>query len=86
MVTKSRRIRWAGHAARMEEFKNAYKNFPWKTGRKKSLGRHRCRWEDNIRIDRRKIGLDGGDWMHMAQERVPAAGLSSSITGKEFLN
>ena len=35
---------------------------------KKPLGRPRCRWEDNIKIDLRKVG-GAGDWMELAQDR-----------------
>jgi hypothetical protein len=37
---------------------------------KKPLGRPRCRWEDNIRMDLREIGIDGAKWIHLAQDRV----------------
>jgi len=36
---------------------------------KRPLGRHRHRWEDNISVDIRKIGLEGTDLMHLAQDR-----------------
>jgi hypothetical protein len=36
---------------------------------KRALGRPRRRWVDNIRMDFREIGLDGVDWMNMAQDR-----------------
>jgi hypothetical protein len=36
--------------------------------RKRQLGRPRCRWEDNIRMDLKKIGWEGVDWMHLAQD------------------
>jgi hypothetical protein len=36
---------------------------------KRPLGRHRSLWEDNIKIDLRKIGLENVDWIYMAQER-----------------
>jgi hypothetical protein len=38
-----------------------------KPGGKRPLGRHRRRWEDNIRWDLREIGWEGVDWMHLAQ-------------------
>jgi hypothetical protein len=34
------------------------------------LGRHRRRWEDNIKLDVREIGIDGADWIQLAQDRV----------------
>jgi hypothetical protein len=46
-VIKSRRLRWAGHVARMEEGRSAFKILT----EKRPLGRLRHRWEDNIRMD-----------------------------------
>ena len=45
----SRRLRWAGYVARMEEDKSAFKILTGKPTGKRPLGRPRCRWEDNIR-------------------------------------
>ena len=53
---KSRRLRWAGHVARMEESRSALKILTGKPTGKRPLGRPRCRWEDNIRIDNKEIG------------------------------
>ena len=50
-VIKSRRLRWAGHVARMEEVRSAYKILTGTPTGKKPLGRPRRGWEDNIRID-----------------------------------
>ena len=49
-VIKSRRLRWAGHIARMEEGRSAFKILTGKPTGKRSLERPRRRWEDNIRI------------------------------------
>ena len=55
---KSRRLRWAGHVARMEESGSAFKILTDKPTGKRPLGRPRRRWEDNIRMDlMRVIGL-----------------------------
>jgi hypothetical protein len=35
---------------------------------KRPLGRPRCRWEDNIRMDLREIGWGGMDWIDLAQD------------------
>ena len=48
-VIKSRRLRWAGHVARMEEDKSAFKMLTGKPAGKRPLGKFRRRWEDNIR-------------------------------------
>jgi hypothetical protein len=53
---KSRRMRWAGHAARMGEEINVYKVLVGKPKRKRPLGRPGRRWEDGIRMDLREIG------------------------------
>ncbi|KAJ4428831.1 hypothetical protein ANN_25824 [Periplaneta americana] len=66
---KSRRLRWAGHVARMGESRNAYRVLVGKPEGKKPLGRPRRRWEDNIKMDLREVGYDGRDWINLAQDR-----------------
>ena len=58
-VIKSRRLRWAGHVARMEEGRNAFKILTGKPTGKRPLGRPMHRWEDNIRMDLEEIGNAG---------------------------
>ena len=53
---KSRRLRWAGHVARMEQSRNAYRILVGKPESKRRLGRPRRRWEDNIKMDLREVG------------------------------
>ena len=50
-VIKSRRMRWAGHVARMGEERGAYRVLVGKPEGKRPLGRPRRRWVDNIRMD-----------------------------------
>jgi hypothetical protein len=50
-MIKSRRMRWAGHVARMEAKSNACRILVGKPERKGPLGRARRRWVDNIKID-----------------------------------
>ena len=57
-VIKSRRLRWAGHIARMEEGRSAFKILTGKPTGKRPLERPRRRWKDNIRIDLEEIGID----------------------------
>ena len=64
-VIKPRRLRWAGHIARMEEGRSAFKIL---TG-KRPLGMPRRRWEDNIRMDLEEIGINEGNWVYSAQDR-----------------
>jgi hypothetical protein len=47
-MIKSRRVRWAGHVARMREKRNAYRILMGNPERKRPIGRPRHRWEDNI--------------------------------------
>jgi hypothetical protein len=56
---KSRRMRWAGHVARMGEERKVYKVLVGKPEGRRPLGRPRRRWEDGIRMDLREIGLGG---------------------------
>jgi hypothetical protein len=51
MVIKTRRLRWAGHLARMEERRSTFKTLTGKPTGKRLLGRPRRRWEDNIRMN-----------------------------------
>jgi hypothetical protein len=66
---KSRRMRWAGHVARMGEDRKLYKVLVGNPKGKRPLGRPRHRWKDGIRMDLREIGLGGVDWIRLAQDR-----------------
>ena len=55
-VVKSRRMRWAGHVARMGEDRGAHRVLVGKPERKRPLGRQRRRWEDNIKMDLQEVG------------------------------
>jgi hypothetical protein len=65
-IIKSRRMKWAGHVARMGEKKNVYRLLVWKPEGKRQLGRPRHRWIDNIKMDLLEIGLGGVDWIDLA--------------------
>jgi hypothetical protein len=69
-VIKSRRMRCAGHVARMGEGRGAYRVLVGRPEGKRPLGRPRRRLEDNIKMDLREIGIDGANWIRMAQDRV----------------
>ena len=62
---KSRRLRWAGHVARMKQSRNAYRVLVGNPEGKK----RRRRWEDNIRMDLRELGNYPGDWLDLAEDR-----------------
>jgi hypothetical protein len=68
-VVKSRRMRWAGHVARMGEDRVVHRVLVGKPEGKRSLGRPRCRWEDNIKMDLQEVEGSRGDWMELAQDR-----------------
>jgi hypothetical protein len=50
-VIKSRRVRWAGHVARMGHNRVSYRIFVWRPEGKRILGRRRRRWKDNVKMD-----------------------------------
>jgi hypothetical protein len=66
---KSRRIRWAGHVARMGEERGVYRVLVGKPERKRPLGRPRHRWDDNIKMDLQEVGCKGMDWIGLTQDR-----------------
>jgi len=68
-VIKSKRMRWAGHVARMGEERGAYRVLVAKPEGKRPLGRPRRRWVDNIRTDLREVGCGYMDWIGLAQNR-----------------
>jgi hypothetical protein len=64
-MTKSRRMRWAGHVARNWETRNAYRILVVKPEGKSPLERPRRRWVNNIKMDLREMewyGLDRDQW------------------------
>jgi len=67
-VKKSRRMRWSGHAARMEESTGVYRLLVGKPEGKKPVGIPRPRWEDNIKMDLQEVGFEGMDWIVLAQD------------------
>jgi hypothetical protein len=66
---KPRRMRLAGHVARMGAKRNAYRILVGMPEGKRPLGRPRRRWMDNIKMDLRETGWDGMDWIDLAQNR-----------------
>ena len=69
LVVKSRRMKRAGHVARMGEGRGVHRVLVGKPEEKRPLGRPRRRWVDNIKMDLRKVGGGCGDWMELAQDR-----------------
>jgi hypothetical protein len=68
-VIKSRRRR-AGHVACMGERRGVYRVLAERPEGKRPLGRPRHRWEDNIKLDLRDTGINGVNWIELAQDRV----------------
>ena len=68
-VVKSRRMRWAGHVALMGEDRVVQRVLVGKPEGKRTLGRPRRRWEDNIKMDLQEVGWGRGDWMELAEDR-----------------
>jgi hypothetical protein len=66
---KSRRMRWAGHVARMGEERKVYMVLVGKPEGKRPLGRPRRRWENGIIMDLREIGWGSVEWIQLAQDR-----------------
>jgi hypothetical protein len=64
---KSRRMRWAGHVARMGKGRNVYRVLVGKPEGKRPLGRPRRRWEDGIKMDLRETGWGCVEWIQLAQ-------------------
>jgi hypothetical protein len=66
---KSRRMRCAGHVARMGGKRGAYRILVGRPEGRRPLGRPRRRWEDNIKMDLQDMGCGGMDWTELAQDR-----------------
>ena len=78
-MIKSRRMRWAGHVAHMEEGRGVHKVLVGKHEGKRPLGRPRRRWKDNIKMDLEEVGKGCGDWMELAEDRDRWRALVSTV-------
>ena len=83
-VVKSRRMRWAGHVARMEERRGIYRVLVGKPEGKRPRGRRRCRWEDNIKTDLQEVGCRCMDWINLAQDRYRGRALVNAVMNLRF--
>jgi hypothetical protein len=77
---KRGRRRWAGHAARMGEKRNAYRLLVGKPEGRRPLERPRRRWLDSIRMDLGKLGWSDADWIALAQDRDRWRALTNSVS------
>jgi hypothetical protein len=67
-MIKSRRMRWAGHVARIGEKKSSYRILVGKPEGKRPLGRSRRRWEDNTKMDFIEMGWGNMDWTDLSKD------------------
>ena len=66
---KSRRLRWTGYVVGMEEGRSLFKIVIGKLTGKRPLEMPRHRWEDNIRMDFKDIGIITKNWVDLSQDR-----------------
>jgi hypothetical protein len=78
-IIKPRRMRWAGHVARMREKRNAYRLLVGKSEGSRPLGSPRHRWVDNIRMDLGEVGWGDVDSPGLAQDRNRWRALVNSV-------
>jgi hypothetical protein len=78
-IIKGRRMRWAGHVARMGGKRNAYRLLVGKPEGRRPLGRPRRRRLDNIRMDLVEVGWGDVDWIGLAQDRDRWRALVNSV-------
>jgi hypothetical protein len=78
-IIKSRRMRWAGHVARIGEKRNAYRLMVGKPEGKRPLGRLRRRWVNNIRIDLGEVGWGDVDWIGLTKDGNRLRALVNSV-------
>jgi hypothetical protein len=78
-IIKSRRMRWAGHVARMGEKRNTFRLLVGKPEGKRPLGRPIYRWVDNIRMNLGEVGWGDVDWIGLAKDRKRWRALVNSV-------
>jgi hypothetical protein len=81
-IIKLRRMRRAGHVARMGEKRNAYRILVGKPEGKRPLGRPRRRWVESIKMDLKEIGWDGMDWIVQVQDRDQWRALMNTVMNR----
>jgi hypothetical protein len=69
LMIKPRMMKWAGHVARMEKGRDVYRVLLGRPGGKRPLRIPRSRWEDNIKMNLREIGIDGANWIRLVEDR-----------------
>ena len=76
-VIKSRRMRWAGHVARMGDRRSVFRVLVGKPEGTRPLGRPRRRWEDNIKMDIQEVGC--GVWTGSSWLRIGTGGVLMNL-------
>jgi hypothetical protein len=72
-------MRWVGHVARIGEGKGVCRVLVGRAEDKRPLGTLRHRWEDSIKMDLREIGIDGANWIQLAQGRFQWRAFVSTV-------
>jgi len=91
-AVKLRRMKWAGHVARMGEGRGVHRFLVGKPEGKRPLGKPKRRWEGNIKMDLQEVGGSFGNWMKLAQDRDRWRALVSMVMNfrvpkmREFLD
>jgi hypothetical protein len=69
----------------MGKKRNAYRILVGKPEGKRPLGRQKCRWVENIKMDLREIGWDGREWIYLAQDRDQWRALVNTVMNHKML-
>ena len=92
-VIKSKRMRYMGPVARMDDRRGVYRFLVGKPEGRRQLGRRKRRWEDNTELDLQEVGCGDKDWIDVAQDGDKVAGTcdcgnepSGSVKLGEFLD
>ena len=85
-LIKSRKMRWAGHVARMGERRGVYRVLVEKPEGKRPLGSPRRRWKDNIKMYLQEVGCGGMDWIELEGTCECGNESSGSMKCGEFLD
>jgi hypothetical protein len=69
-VTKLRKMNWVGHVASIGDGRGVYGILVGRPEVKRPFGRPRSRLEDNIKMELGEMGIDGANWIRLAQDMV----------------
>jgi hypothetical protein len=84
-IIKSRKMRWAGHVARIGEKRNVYRLLVGKPEGRRSLERPRRRWIDNNKMDLLEMRVSVVDWIGLAQDRYRWRAIVNSVLNLRVL-